>query len=411
MNKNKKLALKLILVLLSIAVFSVFLAGCAAGPRFPKVTETGVVVQIIGKGAPMQNVPLAVRITNNSQDFISDVKVKLVSVDGKTDLSPFKLWMGKREVDIKEIAKTDVINSGKSATLTYTLASYSYIESKAYPVTVEVSYKDSNGKVHTITKNGIIDIVPPNKFYKAVRDTIELFHKVIPNYGWDIVIFTLLLSLLLHPLTHKQFKSTAGMSKLQPEIKKIQEKYKGDPQKANQEVMKLYKENNVSMTGGCLIALIQWPIFLVLFGALMNYAPFNTEGFLWLKNLNTPDPYYILPILVFISMYYQTKTSQMPGQQQDPTTKMMMYFMPLFLAVWAIKWSPSLIIYWITYSFAQAAQQAYIIRILSREMETVPPKTGTALPKSNVVESKVEKTTKKNYKSPAKKKEKNKKRK
>ncbi len=393
---------KLILVLMSIVVFSIFFTGCTTGPTFPKVTETGVIVQIVGKGAPMQNVPVAVRITNNTPDFIADIKVKLVSIDENTDLSPFKLWMGKREVDLKEMAKTDVVSSGKSATLTYTLASYKYIESKAYPVTVEVSYKDSNGKVQTITKNGVIDLVPPNKFYKATRQVIELFHRFIPNYGLDIIIFTLLLSLLLHPLTHKQFKSTAGMTKLQPEIKKIQQKYKGDPQKANQEVMKLYKENNVSMTGGCLTALAQWPIFILLFGALINYAPFNTEGFLWLKNLNVPDPYYILPALVFVSTFLQSKTSQMPGQQQDPTTKMMMYFMPVILVVWALKWSPSLILYWITYSFAQAAQQVYIMRILSKEMETVPPK---------VVDSGIEKTAKKHYKSSAKKNEKNKKRK
>jgi len=409
---NKKLALKLVLVLLSVVVFSVFLSGCTAGrPTFPKVTETGVVVQIAGKGAPMQNVPIAVRITNNSPDFIANVKVKIVSVDGKTDLSPFKLWMGKREVDLKEMSKTDVISSGKSATLTYTLASYSYIESKAYPVTVEVSYKDSNGKVHTITKNGVIDLVPPNKYYKAVRQIIEYFHKVIPNYGWDIVIFTLLLSLLLHPLTRKQFKSTAGMSKLQPEIKKLQQKYKGDQQKMNQEMMKLYKENNVSMTGGCLPALAQWPIFILLFGALLNYAPFNTEGFLWLKNLNTPDPYYILPALVFVATFLQSKTSQMPGQQQDPTTKMMMYFMPVLLVVWAIKWSPSLILYWITYSFVQAAQQAYIIRVLSRNMETVPPKSETLKQVQGDKKEKKEKTEKKHYKPSAKKNEKNKKRK
>ena len=373
---NKKLVLKLVLVLLGVIIFSAFLSGCTTGrPTFPKVTESGVVVQIAGKGAPMQNTPLAVRITNNSPDFIADVKVKIVSVDGKTDLSPFKLWMGKREVDLKEIAKTDVISSGKDATITYTLASYSYIEPKAYPVTVEVSYKDSNGKLHRITKNGVIDLVPPNKYYKAVRQIIEYFHRFIPNYGWDIVIFTLILGLLLHPLTRKQFKSTAGITKLQPEVKKIQEKYKGDPQKMNQEIMKLYKENNVSMAGGCLVALIQWPIFILLFGALINYAPFNTEGFLWLKNLNIPDPYYILPALVFVSTFLQSKTSQMPGQEADPTTKMMMYFMPVLLAFWALKWAPSLILYWITYSFVQAAQQAYIIRILSRGMETVPQKS------------------------------------
>jgi len=371
-HKGGQMKKKLILILVSVAVFSVFIAGCASAVNFPKVTESGVIVQIAARGRAMQNIPLSVRITNNTPDFIADIKVKLISIDGHSDLSPFELWLGKKEVDIREIAKTGVIESGKNATVSYTLTSYKYIEPRAYPVKFEISYKDSNGKIQTIKKNGIIDLVLPNKFYKFMRDIIEFFHKFIPNYGLDIIIVTLIIKLFTHPLTRVQFKSTAGMTKLQPEIKRIQQKYKNDSQKANQEVMKLYKENNVSMFGGCLPLFVQWPLLLILFGALTNYAPFNLEGFLWLKNLNTPDQYYIMSALVLISMFVQSKTSQMPGQKQDPNTKMMLYFLPIIFAVWSIKWAPSLLLYWITFSFIQAGEQIYIIRLLTRGMAKIP---------------------------------------
>ena len=138
--------------------------------------------------------------------------------------------------------------------------------------------------------------------------------------------------------------------------------------------MKLYKENNVSMFGGCLPLLVQWPLLLVLFGSLTNYAPFNLERFLWLSNLNTPDKYYIMSVLVLVSMFVQSKTSQMPGQVQDQNMKMMMYFLPVIFAVWSIKWSPSLLLYWITFSFVQAGEQLYILKHLARTTQIVPKK-------------------------------------
>ncbi len=365
---------KLLLILIGMLMFSIFITGCAGGVSFPDVTEPGVIVQIAGRGRPMENIPLSVRITNNTTDFISDVKVKLISIDNRSDLSPFELWKGAREVDVKEIAKTAIIESGKAVTATFTITSYDYIDPRAYPVTFQVSYKDNNGAIQTITKNGIIDLVVPNKFYKAMRDIIEFLHKFTYNYGLAIILVTLLLKLLTHPLTKKQFKSTAGMTKLQPEIKKIQKKYKSDPKKANQETMKLYKEHNVSMFGGCLPLLVQWPLLLVLFGSLTNYAPFNLERFLWLSNLNTPDTYYIMSVLVLVSMFVQSKTSQMPGQVQDQNMKMMMYFLPVIFAVWSIKWSPSLLLYWITFSFVQAGEQLYILKHLARVTQEIPKK-------------------------------------
>jgi YidC/Oxa1 family membrane protein insertase len=108
----------------------------------------------------------------------------------------------------------------------------------------------------------------------------------------------------------------------------------------------------------------------------MNYAPFNNARFLWLTNLNTPDKYYILPVLVFLSMFLQSKTSQMPGTEMDPNTKMFMYFLPVIFAVWAVSWPPSVLLYWITFSLTATLEQYLIIRSLEnfKKMALEEPK-------------------------------------
>jgi len=113
---------------------------------------------------------------------------------------------------------------------------------------------------------------------------------------------------------------------------------------------------------------------MIPFFVIVCSAPFNLERFLWLSNLNTPDKYYIMSVLVLVSMFVQSKTSQMPGQVQDQNTKMMMYFLPVIFAVWSIKWSPSLLLYWITFSFVQAGEQLYILKHLARITQIVPKK-------------------------------------
>jgi YidC/Oxa1 family membrane protein insertase len=364
--------MKKVLFLVSIALFlSIILTGCTASP-FPKVTETGVVVQVIARGRPMENAAIGVEVYNNTSNFITEVDVKLVSVNDNEDLKPFTLWKGARELTLRDVSKSLIIEPQKDAVFTFYATSYEYIDSKPYPLKVSVSYKDSDGKIHNVDKNSILEIVAPNGFYKVMRQLIEFLKKISFSYGIAIILLTLLLKLVTHPLTRVQFKSTAKMQAIQPEVKKLQEKYKNDPQKINQETMKLYKEKNVSMFGGCLPLLVQWPLLFVLFGALNNYAPFNLQRFLWLKDLNTPDAYYILPVLVFLSMFLQSKTSQLPGQQMDQNTKMMMYFLPVIFAVWAIRWAPSILIYWITFSLITIGEQYLILRSFRKFSSPVP---------------------------------------
>lgn len=356
---------KSLFIAVALAFLGIFLTGCATSP-FPKTTESGIIVQVVATGKPLENIPVGVRVVNNTSNPILDVSVKLISVDNNNDLKPFEMWNSPREISIKDISKTSVIDAGKDATFTFFITSYTEIESKPYPIKFEVTYKDADGKINTIEKDAVINVVPVSFLYKITRQLIDLINQLTRNYGLAIILLTIVIKLITHPLTRYQFKSTAKLQEVQPELKKIQEKYKDNPQKQQQEIVKLYKEKGVNMYGGCLPVLIQWPLLIVLYGALMSYSPFNNARFLWLSNLNTPDKYYILPILVFLSMFLQSKTSQLPGSELDPNSRMFMYFLPVIFAVWAISWPPSVLLYWITFSLVATVEQFIILRSIKK---------------------------------------------
>ena len=131
-----------------------------------------------------------------------------------------------------------------------------------------------------------------NYLYEFVHVQMGISDKGI-SYVLAIFIFTLIIRLLILPLNIKSAKSTRGMQKIQPEVKKLQEKYKNDPQKMNEEVMKLYKENNVSLTGGCLPSLLPLPILMALYWVFMGINDLDGVPFLWLKSLGGPDQLFI----------------------------------------------------------------------------------------------------------------------
>ena len=352
---------KLVVISLFVMLFGLVLTGCSTSP-FPSTNEPGIIVQVTGSGRPMENVPVGVRVVNNTTDPILDVKVKLVSVNNNENLAPFEMWKSTREVSIQDVSKSSVIDAGKNATFSFYLTSYTKIDVKPYPVKFEVTYKDANGKVNTIEKEAIINIVGENAFYKFMRLIIDWINKVTKNYAIAIIVLTILIKLITHPLTRIQFRSMTKMQTIQPELKKIQEKYKDNPQKQQQEIMQLYKDKGVNMYGGCLPLIVQYPLLIVLYGALMNYAPFNNVQFLWLSNLNVPDRFYILPILVFVTMFLQSKTSQVPGTQMDPNSKMFMYILPIMFGFLSVSWPPSVLLYWITFSIAATFEQLIIMR-------------------------------------------------
>ncbi|MCG9966852.1 YidC/Oxa1 family membrane protein insertase [Pelotomaculum terephthalicicum JT] len=194
----------------------------------------------------------------------------------------------------------------------------------------------------------------------------------VPSYGIAIILLTVLIKMLLYPLTQKQMKSMVVMQRLQPKVKQIQDKWKNkDPKKMQQMIMDLYKENNANPMAGCLPLLIQLPILIALYRSLYAF-PFINEAhasFIWVQNLSGTDPYYILPLLAGITTFLQSK---MTTSMTDPTQKTMLYMMPLII-VWISATVPAgLALYWVVFNVVGAIQQYFINK------QNMPVKEGAS---------------------------------
>lgn len=188
----------------------------------------------------------------------------------------------------------------------------------------------------------------------------------VPSYALAIIILTLMIKIVLYPLTHKQMHSMKKMQEIQPKIAEVQAKYKKNPEKANQAVMEIYKENKVNPMSGCFPLLLQMPILIALFTALRSFQYEDLgSSFLWIPHLKDPDPIYIIPVLVGITTYLQTKlTTPNTGSESAAasTQKTMLYVMPLFIGYISMKFPAGLGLYWIFFSIFGTVQQMYINR-------------------------------------------------
>jgi YidC/Oxa1 family membrane protein insertase len=198
--------------------------------------------------------------------------------------------------------------------------------------------------------------------------------KYVPNWGWAIALQTLIITVALLPLRISSMKSSLKMQKVAPQIKAIQEKYKKykmqDPrrQQMNQEIADLYKKEGVNPVGGCLPLLIQMP-FLIAYYAMLEVAiELRHAPWLWIRDLSSPDPWHLLPILIILSTLFVQKMT--PAAGMDPTQqKMMNLMMPLFLGVISWNLAAGLCVYWVLSNSIGIAQQAIMNRTeLGREM-------------------------------------------
>ena len=215
-------------------------------------------------------------------------------------------------------------------------------------------------------------IKPISRFFSWV---FTQFHKVIPNFGLCLILFSILIKIILYPLTHKSFESSTKMQKIQPHITALREQYKSDPQKMNQEMQKIYKEHGVSPLGGCLPMLFQMPVFFALYPVIRYSIDLRQAGFLWLKDLSEPDPYLILPILMAIFMFLQqymmqpkkSVLAEMGEKQlaQMQSQKMMMYVMPLMMFFLFKSFPSGLVLYWTVFNIMSMFQQRTIRRKFS----------------------------------------------
>ncbi len=178
----------------------------------------------------------------------------------------------------------------------------------------------------------------------------------MPSYGLAIVIMTIIVKLLLYPLTKKQIESTKSMMEIQPKMKAIQEKYKNDKERLNMELANLYKNEGVNPLAGCLPLIVQMPIMIGIFYGIRDFHYAGSSGFLWMESISVPDPTYILPVLSAVTTFIQSKQT-MPdtGNAQN---KIMLYFMPLFIGYISLEFPAGLVIYWVVMNIMQIAQQA-----------------------------------------------------
>ena len=190
---------------------------------------------------------------------------------------------------------------------------------------------------------------------------LEKIHGFVGNWGWSIVLLTVLIKLLFFKLSEAQYKSMARMRKLQPRITVLKERYKDDKPKFNQEMMGLYQKEKVNPLGGCLPILIQIPVFIALYWVLLESVELRQAPFmLWIQDLSSPDPYFILPAINAAAMIMTQRLSPTPGM--DPMQAKIMKFMPVAFSVMFAFFQSGLVLYWAVNSVLSLAQQWVITK-------------------------------------------------
>jgi len=185
---------------------------------------------------------------------------------------------------------------------------------------------------------------------------------IVGNWGWAIILFTLLVKLILFPLSYKGMMSMQKLKDLAPKMKELKEKHKGDPAKMNSQMMEMYKKNGANPMGGCLPMLLQIPVFFALYRVLLNADELQGATWIaiWIDNLAIADPYYILPVLMGVSMWFQQKIT--PNNFTDPLQEKIFQWFPVIMAgMFIIMPFPSgLVLYWVVNNIFTIGQQ-YVI--------------------------------------------------
>jgi YidC/Oxa1 family membrane protein insertase len=193
-------------------------------------------------------------------------------------------------------------------------------------------------------------------------------HTVVGNWGVAIIILTIIIKLAFWPLSQKSYQSMNKMKKIQPLMAKVREQYKDDRQKMNEEMMRLYKTYKVNPAGGCLPMLLQIPVFLALYQALIGAVELRHAAFIphlpftdmvWLADLSAKDPFYITPLVMGATMFLQQKMTPAPG---DPTQAKIMLFMPVIFTFMFLNFPSGLVVYWLVNNVLSIAQQWWLLR-------------------------------------------------
>ena len=190
--------------------------------------------------------------------------------------------------------------------------------------------------------------------------TLQKIHHFVGNWGWSIVILTILIKLMFLPLSAKSYKSMALMRGLAPRLQRLKEQYGDDRQKLHQAMMELYKTEKINPLGGCLPVVVQIPVFISLYWTLLGSVEMRQAPFiLWIHDLSAPDPYYVLPIIMGITMLVQTRLNPTPP---DPIQAKVMMIMPVAFSIFFFFFPAGLVLYWLVNNLISISQQWYITR-------------------------------------------------
>jgi len=194
---------------------------------------------------------------------------------------------------------------------------------------------------------------------------LHWIHDHVGNWGWAIIIFTILVKLVLFPLSYKGMMSMQKLKDLAPKMKELREKYKGDPAKLNMKMMEMYKKQGANPMGGCLPMLLQIPVFFALYRVLLNAVELQgAPWILWIQDLSKMDPYYVLPVLMGVSMWLQQMIT--PSNITDPMQEKIFKWFPLIMTVFFVTFPAGLVLYWLTNNILTIAQQYYINRMYEK---------------------------------------------
>jgi len=196
---------------------------------------------------------------------------------------------------------------------------------------------------------------------------MQFFYGLVGNWGFVIILVTIVVKGLLYPLSAAQYRSMANMRKLAPKMQQLKERYGEDKQRMQQEMMKMYKEEGANPFGGCLPMLLQFPIFIALYYVLfeaveLRHAPF----FGWIQDLSVADPYFVLPILMGGSMWLMQKL-QPQSPTMDPMQQKIMSYLPVVFTVFMLFFPAGLVLYWLCNNLISVTQQQYITKKVEKK--------------------------------------------
>ncbi len=206
---------------------------------------------------------------------------------------------------------------------------------------------------------------------KPIFWLLQYLHGIVGNWGWAIVLLTIVIKTAFFPLQAASYKSMARMKAVTPRLTALRERYGSDRVKMNQAMMELYKEEKINPLGGCLPIVVQIPVFIALYWVLLASVEMRNAPWIgWIHDLATPDPYYILPLIMAGTMFLQTKLNPTPP---DPVQAKVMMAMPIVFSVMFFFFPSGLVLYWLVNNVYSITQQYYITRMIGNKSE---PKKG-----------------------------------